>query len=128
MHSVQAFDGLSESGRKSGEALFLKFGDERGDIGRKETGRDGNQDNAEELTHDVDAAFAQKTFDAVSHFQYEEHPHHVERERREDVDSGIFGAQGDKRGERSGSGQQREDQRDESRFFDRALVLEDFDV
>ena len=58
MHSVQAFDGLSESGRKSGEALFLKFGDERGDIGRKETGRDGNQDDAEKLTHDVDAAFA----------------------------------------------------------------------
>lgn len=64
------------------------------DVGHKEPHGDCQQNDAEELTDEVDAPLAQHTLHPAGEPQHNVDPNHVEQQGNEDVDAGILGSQG----------------------------------
>lgn len=87
------------------ESALLQRLKQLGDVGGEETDRNGQQDDAEELTDDIDASLTQEAFDPPRKPHYDIDPNHIEHQRNDDVDAGILGTQGEQCGEGSGTGQ-----------------------
>lgn len=108
-------------------ALILSL-PQMGNVVGEEFHGNGHEDDAEELAYEVDTALAEEFLHLVGEADDDEHPHHVERKCKHDVEVAIHGLHGDERGERSRSCQQWEDKWHKCRILDGAGIFEDFNV
>ena len=98
------------------------------DVDGEKADRDRQKDDAEKFPDDIDSSFAEEPLDTGRHTDNEINPNHIQDQGDHDIDAGILRTQGQQRRKRPRARQQREDERNESRLFDRSLILENLDI
>ena len=97
-------------------------------VDHEHTYGDGQEDNTEELTHDIDRAFPQIGIDLLCHLQDEEYPEHIDQNTDDDVYLRIFCTQRQERRERTRACDEREYNRNQRSVLYRAIIFKQFDV
>ena len=97
-------------------------------IGCEEANADGEKNDAKELPQKIDGGFGNQRFYFFRGFQHAENENHVQQKSNQNVDLRKFRTEGKQRGERTGTGNEREHNGNECRLLDGTLVLENFNV